>query len=246
MRINQSFIVKRSLKGRREKLAALKQLSAYIRYSICEENSSIWLAQREGRAKDGIDSTESAVLKMLALSKTREQSLGEALAELNIVPVSISYEYDPCDGYKAHELHVLRSEGSYDKGEHEDLRSIYSGIMGYKGQVFVAFGKPLPSGLETAEEVAEAIDQQIIGNYQLQANHFIAYELQHGSDAQVEQLKLAIDVDWTVKSDIFRQRLAAIPEAEKDIFIAMYANPVVQRLQQMCVEEPGERQRSIA
>lgn len=246
MRMNKSFIVKRSSAGRREKLAALKQLSAYIRHSVVEENCSIWIAQSEGRAKDGIDKTETAMLKMLALSKTKGQSFAQALAELRIVPVSISYEFDPCDGDKTRELHALRSEGSYQKDQYEDLKSIYAGIMGDKGRIVVAFGEPVSDeavsgelvkqSFETADELAAAIDRQIISHYQLQAPHLIAFQMLHGTNDQFEELKADLNSDvseseWAEKEQFFKQRLHTIPLVEQDIFLAMYANPVVQALQ---------------
>lgn len=248
MRINKSFIVKRSASGRREKISALKQLSAYIRHSIVVEKSSIWIAQSEGRAKDGIDKTDTAMLKMLALSKSKDQSFSQALAELNIVPVSISYELDPCDGDKARELHALRTEGSYQKDPYEDLKSIYAGIVGNKGRIVVAFGKPLSEeltqGIETADQLAAAIDREIIHHYQLQPPHLIAYRLVHGNNPQVEQLQAELNSHldatlnnssqnedkWAEKQQQFQQRLQVIPVPEQDIFLAMYANPVVQAL----------------
>ncbi|MEH6639426.1 MAG: 1-acyl-sn-glycerol-3-phosphate acyltransferase [Porticoccaceae bacterium] len=256
MRINKSFIVKRSSAGRREKLAALKQLSAYIRHSVVEENCSIWIAQSEGRAKDGIDKTETAMLKMLALSKTKGQNFAQALVELRIVPVSISYEFDPCDKDKTRELHALRSEGSYQKDQYEDLKSIYAGIMGDKGRIVVAFGEPVSGkslvgeplsdeavsgelvkqNFDTADQLAEIIDREIISHYQLQAPHLIAYQMLHGTNDQLEQLKADLNSDvneseWAEKEQFFKQRLQTIPPAEQDIFLAMYANPVVQALQ---------------
>ena len=254
MRVNKSFIVKRSPVGRREKLSSLKQLSAYIRYSVGEDNSSVWIAQREGRAKDGIDKTETAMLKMLALSKEKGQSFSQALAGINIVPVAISYEFDPCDRDKTRELHALRTQGRYQKAQYEDLHSIREGIVGDKGQIIVAFGEPLTAGFETADELAAAIDRQIISHYQLQAPHLIAYQLLHGvlsEDGQsedekpgnrllegeveirpeIEQWKAALsETDWQLKKDRFLQRLQTIPQVEQDIFLAMYANPVEQRL----------------
>lgn len=265
MRINKSFIVKRSSAGRREKLAALKQLSAYIRHSVVEENCSIWIAQSEGRAKDGIDKTETAMLKMLALSKTKGQSFAQALAELRIVPVSISYELDPCDGDKTRELHALRSEGSYQKDQYEDLKSIYAGIMGDKGRIVVAFGESVSGeslsdesesgelvkqSFETADELAAAIDRQIISHYQLQAPHLIAYQMLHGTNDQLEQLKTDLSEDvseseWAEKDQLFKQRLHTIPLAEQDIFLAMYANPVVQALQLSDVQAVPETASSL-
>lgn len=230
MRINKSFIVRRAPQGRREKIAALQQLSAYIRHSVVTERCSVWIAQREGRAKDGIDATDPAILKMFALSRRPGQEPTRALDELNLVPVAISYEFDPCDRDKARELHALRTRGEYRKDTHEDLQSIYRGIMGEKGAVHVAFGEPLPSqpDIETA---AAAIDREILREYRLWATNFAAYRMLHGTDPGAERLYTALArPDWAASEEKFRARVAEVPEAERDLFLAMYANPLRRRL----------------
>lgn len=230
MRVNKSFIVKRSASGRREKLAALLKLSNYIRYSLTEERSSIWIAQREGRAKDGIDKTEPALLKMLTLSKQKEQTFAEAIAELNVVPVAISYELDPLDAAKGMELYAKETEGVYKKDEHEDLASIYNGVVGRKGAVHVAFGTPLRSGIDSADEMAIAVDNQIIGNYRLHPTNIIAYEQLGGELEAVSKWKTEINCNWAVATREFNDRMHAIPAECRDIVLAMYANPVRQKL----------------
>ncbi len=232
MRLNKSFIVKRSVTGRREKLEALKNLSAYIRYSILDERSSVWLAQREGRAKNGIDRTETAMIKMLALSRSEEQSFGQAIAALNVIPVSISYEFDPCDEDKARELYARETLGSYQKGEHEDIGSIFKGIMGAKGAIHVAFGEPLSAGLEDAQQVVDAVDRQIIQNYQLHATNFIAYAALGGDDPQVRDWRDAIAAEKLATArETFAARLAGLPTEHRKILLTMYANPVLRRLE---------------
>ena len=125
MRLNKSFIVKRSLSAPRQLFAATKNLSAYIKHSLVNEQASIWIAQREGRAKNGIDQTEPAIIKMLDMSRNkRADSFASQIGALNIVPVAISYELDPCDGLKAAELCELATAGSYEKGEQEDVAAI--------------------------------------------------------------------------------------------------------------------------
>ena len=111
MRLNKSFIVNRSATAPREKLKAAKHLSSYIHHSITEDRQNIWIAQREGRAKDGLDRTNSAVIGMLGLSKAKPVPLADHIKTLNIVPVSISYEYDPCDEAKAKELYMQQTHG---------------------------------------------------------------------------------------------------------------------------------------
>jgi len=231
MRLNKSFIVRRSVAGRREKLAALKHLSAYIRFSLQEEQQSIWIAQREGRAKDGLDGTETALLKMLALCKSKSQSFGELIQGLNVVPVSLSYEWDPCDGAKAKELYALQNDGAYKKAEHEDFASIYRGIVGNKGHIYVTFGDLLNESFDDAASLAAEVDRQIIGNYRLQATHWIAYERLHGLSEQAEQVKQGLDADWQAVTRAFDERLATIPEEHRETLLAAYANPVVQFLQ---------------
>jgi len=231
MRLNKSFIVRRSVVGRREKLTALKHLSAYIRFSLQEEQQSIWIAQREGRAKDGLDGTETALLKMLALCKSKSQSFGELIQGLNVVPVSLSYEWDPCDGAKAKELYALQNDGAYKKAEHEDFASIYRGIVGNKGHIYVTFGDLLNESFDDAASLAAEVDRQIIGNYRLQATHWIAYERLHGLSEQAEQVKQGLDADWQAVTRAFDERLATIPEEHRETLLAAYANPVVQFLQ---------------
>ena len=140
MRLNKSFIVHRSLKGR-ELLQSLKLLSEYMHHCV-SNGENVWIAQREGRAKDGIDKTDPALLKMLAMGR-RNLSLGESLNSLNIVPVTISYEYDACDMLKAKELYQIETQGSFTKTDQSDIQSIVTGLIGFKGRVHVAFGEQL-------------------------------------------------------------------------------------------------------
>ncbi len=126
MRLNKSFIVQRSARGPRELLAASKLLAQYIRESVQTDNEPVWIAQREGRAKDGVDRTEPAIIKMLSLSRDRKnESFGDHIASLRIVPVAISYELDPCDDLKARELAERAQTGSYAKADHEDFCYYY-------------------------------------------------------------------------------------------------------------------------
>jgi hypothetical protein len=230
IRVNKSFIVKRSAAGRREKLAALIQLSRYIRYSLIEENASIWIAQREGRAKDGMDKTEPALLKMLVLSKQKEQTFGDAIRELNVVPVAISYELDPLDAAKGMELYEKKTEGSYKKEEHEDFLSIYKGVVGRKGAIHVAFGEPVGAGIDSADTMALAVDRQIINNYHLHPTNLLAYEKLHEMNSVVASWKAGVDCDWQKITREFNHRMEAIPVEHRDIVLAMYANPVSQKI----------------
>lgn len=162
MRLNKSFLVKRGISNKREKLRELQRLSQYIRHSL-DDHHSIWIAQREGRAKDGIDGTDTAVLKMLALhGRDRGESFIECMMQMRPVPVSIQYEWDPCDVLKARELVAREELGHYQKAEGEDTRSIILGLTGFKGRVLVDFGQPLTEQeLSSADSMAAAIDAQI-------------------------------------------------------------------------------------
>lgn len=162
MRLNKSFVVKRNIGSRREKLTELQKLSAYIRHSL-ETGHSIWLAHKEGRAKDGIDKTDTAVLKMLALhGRSLKEDFATSMMALKPVPVCIQYEWDPCDLLKAKELVAIKQHGSYKKAENEDTHSILLGLIGKKGKVVIDFGQPLAAQqCQTPEDMAQAIDTQL-------------------------------------------------------------------------------------
>ncbi|MGM0824243.1 MAG: 1-acyl-sn-glycerol-3-phosphate acyltransferase [Pseudomonadota bacterium] len=224
MRLNKSFIVPRSARGKRAMLAAYQQLSAYIRHSITEDQHSIWMAQREGRAKNGIDRTDPAIIKMLTIASrttNRDAAFGDAIAELKLVPVSISYEYDPCDLQKAQELYDIDTKGSYAKSEFEDIRSIVAGITGTKGRVQLRFGTPVGADMATPDEVAAEIDRQVIGGYRLFPSHYLALEAL--GDAPELVARRAITRD---DRERFNARLANVPEPLRPYWLAQYANPV--------------------
>jgi hypothetical protein len=163
MRLNKSFVIERSATGTRAVYRALNRTSRYVRYSL-ESQHSVWIAQRQGRAKDGFDRTEPALLKMLALAYRDEiESFAELAKLLRIVPVSISYELDPCDRQKAHELVVTKRDGEYQKAPDEDLLNIVRGMTGYKGRVHLHFSEPMIGHYPKAEDLAFAIDKKIVG-----------------------------------------------------------------------------------
>lgn len=230
MRINKSFIVKRSAKGPRQILAAYKLLSAYIRHSIEVDNSPIWIAQREGRAKDGVDRTEPAIVKMLTMSLQKQQeSFSELINKLHIVPVAISYELDPCDGAKARELYEVGQKGAYEKAEHEDVASIAKGIAGNKGNVHVAFGTPLVGQFDDADAVAEAVDRQISENYILHPSNFFAYQMLHGEYPEGTHSADHQPFDshqLARRQRSFRDRIEALPEAHRRFALGIYANSI--------------------
>ncbi|CAM3814508.1 1-acyl-sn-glycerol-3-phosphate acyltransferase [Parendozoicomonas haliclonae] len=226
MRLNKSFIVRRSITGRREKLQALLQLSAYIRHSLGEQEN-VWIAQREGRAKDGNDRTDTAILKMLHMGFRADQlSFSDMLNHLNIVPVSISYEYDPCDVAKARELVARTTNGSYNKEENEDLNSIVTGIEGFKGRVHVAFGTPINPELETPVTVAEEIDRQMHSLYRLWPSNWLARDILEGREQHDGWRDQFDGADLAKQEALFRERLEQCPEEARSWFLKIYANPV--------------------
>ena len=214
MRLNKSFIVKRSEKTKRAMLQASKQLSAYIHHSLTQNQQNIWIAQREGRAKDGLDKTNAALISMLLLNKNKDISIAEYLEQLNIVPVAISYEFDPCDTDKAIELAEKEETGSYQKSENEDLQSITQGLIGHKGRVHIEFCQPIKGEFEDSKAIAHAIDQQIISNYKLYDSNLAAF-------AELNNQSTDNSVLQTLKS-----RMLNLTEQQQHWLLTMYANPV--------------------
>jgi glycerol-3-phosphate O-acyltransferase len=232
MKLNKSFIVKRSVQGR-DKLAASKQLSAYIRHCI-NTGQNVWIAQREGRAKNGIDETESAVLKMLSLSgRENHEPLHTTINALHLVPVSISYEFDPCDAAKAAELHAKETTGSFVKDENTDVQSILMGMVGKKGAVHVTFGSPVRAEEgATAEDIAQLIDAQVVGNYKLHLVNYLAVQKQQKDFMDFSTLPALFGVTAATvdaKRQELDKRLQALPAALHPYVLAMYANPVLQK-----------------
>ncbi len=233
MRLNKSFIVNRSAKAPREKLKAAKHLSAYIHHSIVNEHSSIWIAQREGRAKDGCDKTNSAVLGMIALNKPKTEALADYVKKLRIVPVSISYELDPCDAAKARELYLQRTNGSYEKEEHEDVKSIAMGIAGNKGNVHLAVGDVLDGNYVDTDELMAALDHQVLGNYVLHATNCFAYEMLYGKVPAVTYGADGIPYNpekLREEKAEFEARINNIPSEQREIALGIYANSVVSKI----------------
>ncbi|WP_111640378.1 1-acyl-sn-glycerol-3-phosphate acyltransferase [Marinimicrobium alkaliphilum] len=233
MRLNKSFIVNRSAKAAREKFKAAKKLSAYIHHSIVNDRANIWIAQREGRAKDGKDKTNPAVIGMLTLSKPKPAPLADYVHQLNIVPVSISYEWDPCDAAKAREVYHQRTSGGYQKEQHEDVKSIALGISGQKGRVHVAFGRPLQGDYSDDDQVVSEIDQQILEHYVLQPTNCFAWELLHGEVPRVTWGPHREPYDpaaLRAQRHQFELRMQAIPSEQRRLALENYANPVASKL----------------
>ena len=232
MRLNKCFIVHRSVSGRREKLAVYQTLSAYINHSIADGHS-IWIAQAEGRAKDGRDRTDTAIIKMLCMSR-KSEDFASVVRSLNVVPVSIAYEWDPCDQMKARELEQRERTGNYSKQPGEDDSSIAKGLTGYKGRVHIAFGTPLTGDYADARAVAAEVDRQILGLYRLYPSNYLAAERLPEVAAQVDISGWREQVDKAILAEEqqrFEQRLAACPPAQQQWWLYQYANPVISHQQ---------------
>jgi len=232
MRLNKSFIVQRSIKAPRKLFAAFKTLSAYIQHSLKADKEHVWIAQREGRAKDGIDTTEPAIIKMFGIAKSKEQTLAEYINSLNIIPVSISYEYDPCDAAKAHELTEKVRRGHYEKSKHEDIQTIGRGISGQKGRVTVSFGQPLNNLKKdaSAEEIAATIDRIILKNYAIRPSNIIALQqLQPELDIDPSEFGVSFN-DIKTQAPIFNERFDAIEPSDEQAYLSAYAAPLQRRI----------------
>ncbi len=218
MRLNKSFVIERNATGTRAMYQAMLRTSSYIRHSL-EEGESVWIAQREGRAKDGIDKTDPALLKMIALAYRKEtRSFTNILKKMTVVPVSVSYELDPCDLRKAHELCLTDKYGEYDKPPNEDLESIVEGIVGYKGRVHLCISPAVTGEFEDAEGLAREIDQAIVGGLKVFPTHLRAACELH------ERPPENLGDELPEVSAAFDERLEACPEEERPFLLAGYGN----------------------
>lgn len=189
----------------------------------------MWIAQAEGRAKDGDDRTDSAILKMFHMSR-KDEPFAEMVRALHFIPVSISYEYDPCDLAKARELHTRASTGEYRKAPGEDDASIALGITGYKGRVHINFGAELEGEFSDAKQLAAELDRQILGNYRLFPVHYLAYEMSENRDLGLavptaESLFGSEELEKARKE--WNRRLEQCPAEQRPWLVLQYANPVL-------------------
>lgn len=193
VRLNKSFLVRRGVSVR-QMLEVSIHMSEYIHYVINEKKESVWLAQREGRAKDSNDKTQESVLKMLALSAP-SGGFVERIKSLNILPLSISYEYDPCDYLKAMEFQLKRDNPEYKKAQIDDLRNMEIGLLGFKGKIHFRFGDEINDKLGSIESlekkertsaVARIIDREIHLNYEFYPCNYIAHDLLESSNKYKE------------------------------------------------------------
>lgn len=218
MRLNKSFVIERSVTGAKAVYRALNRTSAFIRASL-EAAESVWIAQREGRAKDGLDRTDPALIKMLTLAWRKEaEEPGGLCGCINVVPVAITYELDPCALRKARELCITDLHGKYDKPDGEDLSSIVEGMLGFKGRVHLHFGPPLEGGFDSPEALADAIDREIVEGLKVFPTHVEAAR-RLGDEA----LPDTVPLDARVQA-AFQEQISACPIAQHPYFFQQYAN----------------------
>ena len=239
VRLNRSFVVNRSATAA-ELLESSKKLSRYIRFVIEHKKSPVWLAQREGRAKDSDDRTQKSVLKMLAMSGPDEMSLSERLQSLHIAPLTISYEYDPCDWLKAAEFQLKRDNPDFTKSQQDDLDNMKTGIFGFKGHMHYHVAAPIDSEIaaldsslprnQFLDQVTQIIDRHIFEGYRIYPCNRIALDMLRGDNAESK--------NYTQKQkDDFQNYLEGqlskinIPNPDwdylKERILTMYANPLI-------------------
>jgi hypothetical protein len=235
VKLNRAFVVRRNLPAR-ELLMASKKLSEYIRRDITQRNTSVWIAQREGRTKDGNDKTQLALLKMLNLSNTNE--LADGFKELRIVPLSISYEIEPCGISKVAELYKKQTEG-FEKTQEDDLKSMGQGLVRPKGRVHFGFGEPIIGQIDRfaeeetvagqIEKLAEHLDQQIYTNFQLWPNNYIAEDLLLNTKNNTEFYSEAQFSSFTQMLDEAVETISGEADTIRKMFLQMYVNPIVNK-----------------
>jgi|LGVF01.1.fsa_nt_gb hypothetical protein len=234
-KLNRNFIVKRDAPVR-EMVVNSRHLSEYIQFVIHNKKRSVWIAQREGRAKDGLDATNPGLLKMITMAASKKENIVDFLKNAKIVPLSISYEYDPNDRFKIDELIAKEQNLPYSKDRNEDFQHITTGLMGWKKRIHLVAGKPLDKELDQLEglagnkllkKLAEIIDTEIILNYKLWPSNYIAYDKLNKTK---EFSHLYNDADE--KSFLRRIEKRAIQHDHDDAerkFLEMYANPVLSK-----------------
>lgn len=236
VRVNKAFIVERAL-SMRQMLMSSKRLSDYMHFAIKEKNENIWIAQREGRAKDSDDRTQKSILQMMAMGG--EGSIIERLKQLHLVPLSISYEYDPCDFLKAKEYQQKRDVEGWKKGPMDDLVSMQTGIFGYKGHVHYHAAPCIDEYLDTLDPempkqelfntIAAHIDHEIHSHYRLYPGNYVALDLLENTEAHASEYT---PEDKARFEKYIAGQLAKIELPDKDEaflkekILAMYANPV--------------------
>jgi hypothetical protein len=235
VRMNKAFTVRRGLSPK-EMLASSELMSRYIHYAVTQKQENIWIAQRQGRAKDSDDRTHDAVLKMLAM--------GGSLQELNIVPLTISYEYDPCDYLKAEEMQQRRDNPTFKKSKQDDLDNMKTGIFGQKGRVHYHCGTPINrwmdelDGLprkEFYQELSRRMDKEIHAGYQLFPNNYIALDMLNGTLPTQSEHYTPDDKQRFEQYLNLQLEKITLPQKDepflRQCILTMYANPLRNYLQ---------------
>jgi len=232
VKLNKSFIVQRNLPVR-QMMESTKRLSTYIRETLTKRNQSIWIAQREGRSKDGDDRTQVSLLKMLNMSGNG--NFADNFGEINIVPVSISYEYDPCDYLKALEFQMKRDDSEYKKSQADDLKHMGAGLRGRKGRVHFGFGTPIKKELKDLDTMAkndqlqglaELIDTQIHNNYKFYPGNFIADDLFTDHQRHIDKYTNEDKSTFLAYLDEHLSRIEGDKDFLHNTLLEMYGNPV--------------------
>lgn len=239
VRVNKSFIVQRTL-SMRQMLDSSARMSRYIHFAVTQKKENVWIAQREGRAKDSNDRTQDSVLKMLAMGGNGD--VIDQLEELNIVPTALSYEYDPCDFLKAKEMQLKRDVEGFKKSQQDDLINMQTGIFGYKGRVHFQTAPCINEELEALRGlpktevftlVSELIDRHIHASYRLYPGNYVAYDWLNGeqrmADKYTPEEKAKFEAYVQKKLDLIDLPDKDEPFLRKCI-LTMYANPVVNHL----------------
>ena len=226
MRLNKSFVVHRNISGVKETFKKLSRLSKYINLSIEKDKESIWIAQKEGRAIDGNDFTDEAVLKMLYLDQRKKHSIEEWVSQVNLTPIVISYELDPLDGVKAKRWKEL---GSLSKGENNErgINELIQGIIGQKGRVHLHICKSLKGFKGEMADLVRVIDKQIIQNFKLwPINHAAAYELSKGDSKYgiFDESLLSEETNKLLVSRLINQDIVV-----REKMLITYATPLVNK-----------------
>ena len=226
MRLNKSFVVHRNIKGIKETYKKLHRLSSYIYKSIVEDSESIWIAQREGRANDGNDLTDAAVLKMLFLSNRKKMKIQEWLEKVNLTPVVISYEFNPLDILKKQGKRSLEELEKANKNERY-ISELINGITGYKGGVHLHICKPVLNKINSFDQLVAEINDSIQGNYKLwPSNNFAVNELSRMEKSYEPFIKENLD---TNKSSQFIGRFKDVEDSKLQETLRTYARPVINK-----------------
>ena len=223
MRINKSFIVKREGETSRQRYRQMLKTSEFIWRSL-SSGHSVWIAQKEGRSKNGYDRTDPAVIKMLALAHKAQGGLSTFLKNVSIVPVSVSYEVDPCALKKAHELSTIEQQGHYEKKAQEDLESMLLGIVGYKGRVNIALSAPLIDATKNLDEICNEIDEKIVSNLRAYPTHSeSAKRLSLTDDSFLGLARQSNEQPDRALQTMLRDLEYCTPE-ERSFYLVQYAN----------------------